>query len=156
MKFSFYSKKNSWSQVSLLISTFILSVSFFRTATAESADARKAYSRGPPLYFVPPWNRLAPEVTQRTKKCFYPATERLTESCRESRSSLKNFRELRWCYTMTISTTTIFSAMQHYNIARTLFRMVATLFQQSNAVLREKLSLRIVSCSITFRANHKE
>ena len=51
-------------------------VSFFRTATAESADARKAYSRGPPLYFVPPWNRLAPEVTQRTKtlNVFSPAT----------------------------------------------------------------------------------
>ena len=37
---------------------------------------------------------------------------------------------------MTISTTTIFSAMQHYNIAATLFRMVATLFQHSNTVLR--------------------
>ena len=37
---------------------------------------------------------------------------------------------------MTISATTIFSAMQHYNIAATLFRMVATLFQHSNAVLR--------------------
>ena len=53
-------------------------MSFFRTATAESADARKAYSRGPPLYFVPPWNRLAPEVTQRTKKLkvVYHVTER--------------------------------------------------------------------------------
>ena len=50
---------------------------------------------------------------------------------------------------MTISATTIFSAMQHYNIS-------AALFRHSNAVLREKLSLRIVSCGITFRANHKE
>ena len=41
MKFSFYSKKNSWSRVSLLLSTFIVLVSFFRTATAESASARK-------------------------------------------------------------------------------------------------------------------
>ena len=37
---------------------------------------------------------------------------------------------------MTISATTMFSAMQNYNIAATLFRMVATLFQHSNAVLR--------------------
>ena len=57
------------------------------------------------------------------------------------------------------SATTIFSAMQHCNItniAATLFRMVATLFQYSNAVLRETLSLRMVLCSITFRENHKE
>ena len=38
---------------------------------------------------------------------------------------------------MTISATTIFSEMQHYNITATL---TATLFQHSNAVLREKLS----------------
>ena len=37
---------------------------------------------------------------------------------------------------MMISATRIFSEMQHYNIAATLFRMVATLFQHSNAVLR--------------------
>ena len=51
-------------------------MSFFLTVTAKSASARKAYSRRPPLYFVPPWNRLAPEVTQRTKtlNVFYLAT----------------------------------------------------------------------------------
>ena len=160
MKFSFYSKKNSWSRVSLLISTFIVLVSFFRTAKAESASARKACSRrqtewgqrkekqaekkshggrerrrrNPPLApltqflfffpffsllcFAPLWNRLASGLTARSKKTkwFLSRYTTNTKSCRDSRSSLKNFRELR-CHTMTISATRIFSAMHwHYNI----------------------------------------
>ena len=45
--------------------------------------------------------------------------------------------------------TTIFSATQRCNIIATLFRMVTTLFQHCNAVLRQKSSLRIVPCKIT-------
>ena len=159
MKFSFYSKKNSWSRVSLLISTFIVLVSFFRTAKADSASARKACSRRQTewgqrkekqaekkswgqgetakkpssrpshpipfffpffslLCFAPLWNRLASGLTARSKKTkwFLSCYATNTKSCRDSRSSLKNFRELR-CHTMTISATRIFSAMHwHYNI----------------------------------------
>ena len=86
---------------------------------------------------------------------------------------------VRSCYGRQFATT-IFSAVQHYNIAATLFRMVTTLFQhsnvlpacrrllfpllhvqqrkletsarrQSNVMLRWKSPLRIVSCNITFR-----
>ena len=42
-----------------------------------------------------------------------------------------------------------FSATQRWNIVATLFRMVTTLFQHCNAVLRLKSSLRIVPCNIT-------
>ena len=42
---------------------------------------------------------------------------------------------LRWCYTRRFATT-IFSATQRCNIVATLFRMVTTLFQHGNAVLR--------------------
>ena len=45
--------------------------------------------------------------------------------------------------------TTTFRATQHYSIVATLFRMVATLFQYCNGMLRWKLSLQIVSCNIT-------
>ena len=67
MKFSFHSKKKRLIAGYLNLA-FIVLVSFFLTATTKSASARKAYSRGLPLYFVPLWNRLAPEVTQRAKK----------------------------------------------------------------------------------------
>ena len=49
--------------------------------------------------------------------------------------------------------TTIFSATQRCNIIATLFRMVSTLFQHCNAVLRQKSSLRIVPCKITYVRN---
>ena len=57
---------------------------------------------------------------------------------------------LRWCYKGRFAMT-IFSATQHYNIVATCFRMIATLFQHCHAVLRSKSSLRIVTCTITFR-----
>ena len=46
--------------------------------------------------------------------------------------------------------TTIFSATEGYNIVAT-FRKAATLFQHLNPVLRQKSSLQMVSCNITFR-----
>ena len=49
--------------------------------------------------------------------------------------------------------TTIFSATQRCNIIATLFRMVTTLFPHCNAVLRQKSSLRIVPCNITYVRN---
>ena len=42
---------------------------------------------------------------------------------------------VRSCYGRQFATT-IFSAVQHYNIAATLFRMITTLFQHSNFMLR--------------------
>ena len=58
----------------------------------------------------------------------------------------------RWCYTGRFATT-IYSAthaalitVQH---CCDIFRMVTTLFQHCNAVLRGKSSLQIVSCNIT-------
>ena len=47
----------------------------------------------------------------------------------------------------------IFSATQRCNIVATLFRIVTTLFQHCNAVLRKESSLRIVSCNITTDIN---
>ena len=44
-------------------------------------------------------------------------------------------RALRWCYTIQFATT-IFSATQRCNIVMRLFRIVTTLFQYCNAVLR--------------------
>ena len=44
--------------------------------------------------------------------------------------------------------TTISSETQRCNIVATFFPIVATLFQHCNAVLRLKLSLRIVPCNI--------
>ena len=44
---------------------------------------------------------------------------------------------LRWCYLKRFATT-IFSATQRCNIVATLFRVVRTLFQHCNAVLRKK------------------
>ena len=46
-------------------------------------------------------------------------------------------RCLRWCFTGRFAMT-IFNAPQRYNIVVTLHRMVATLFQHCNAVLRLK------------------
>ena len=43
--------------------------------------------------------------------------------------------DLKWCYMGRLATT-IFSATQRCNIVATLFRMVPTLFQHCNAVLR--------------------
>ena len=56
---------------------------------------------------------------------------------------------LRWCYTRQFATT-IFSAAQLCSIVATLFRIVTTLFQHCNAVLRWKSSLLSVLCNITF------
>ena len=61
-------------------------------------------------------------------------------------------RAIRWCYTRRFATT-IFSATQRCNIIATLFRMVPTLFQHCSAVLRQKSSLRIVQCNITYVRN---
>ena len=47
----------------------------------------------------------------------------------------------------------IFSATQRCNILATLFRIVTTLFQHCNAVLRKESSFRIVSCNITTDIN---
>ena len=58
---------------------------------------------------------------------------------------------LRWCYTGRFATM-IFSATKLCNIVATLFRIVPTLFQRCNAVLRLKSSLRIVSRNITCRS----
>ena len=65
------------------------------------------------------------------------------------------FSFLKWrigivCYTRQFAMT-IFSATQHYSIVATLFRMVATLFQHCNAVLRWKSSLYLVSCNMIFK-----
>ena len=54
---------------------------------------------------------------------------------------------LRSCYTRRLATT-IFNAIQHFNIVATLFRMVTTLFQHFNAVLRQLLSL----CNVIFKS----
>ena len=52
-----------------------------------------------------------------------------------------------WSYTRRFATT-ILSATQRCNIVATLFRIVTTLFQHCNAVLRKKSSLPIVPCNI--------
>ena len=54
--------------------------------------------------------------------------------------------------------TTIFSATQSCNIVATLFRMVTTLLQHCNAVLRLKSSLRnrIVQCNITLSDSERQ
>ena len=60
-----------------------------------------------------------------------------------------NSWKLGWYYTRRFATT-IFSATQRCNIVATLFRMLTTLFQHCNDVLRKKSSRRIVLCNITF------
>ena len=60
---------------------------------------------------------------------------------------LKNSFVERWCHTKQFATK-IFIATQRCNIVATLFRIVTTLFQHCNAVLRCKSSLLIVPCNI--------
>ena len=69
-----------------------------------------------------------------------------------SKNSLRSHIEvsLRRRYTGRFATT-IFNATHQSNIVATLFRMVATLCQHCNTVLRQKSSLRIVPCSIPFK-----
>ena len=54
----------------------------------------------------------------------------------------------KWSYNRRFASA-IFSATQRYNIVTTLLRIVTTLFQHCNDVLRWKSSLRIVPCNIT-------
>ena len=58
------------------------------------------------------------------------------------------------CYTGRF-VTTIFSATEGCNIVPILFRIVTTLFQHCNAVLRWKSSLPIVPCNITFKQHRR-
>ena len=64
-------------------------------------------------------------------------------------TSTIRLRALRWCYTGQFATT-IFSATKRCNVG-TMLQPFETILQQCcNAVLRQKSSLRIVPCNITF------
>ena len=66
------------------------------------------------------------------------AASTLARACTPLTKSEEKERMLavwRWCYTRWFATT-IFSASQRCDIVATLFRMVTTLFQHCNAVLR--------------------
>ena len=65
-------------------------------------------------------------------------------------SSSLMYPKLRWCYTRRFATT-ILSATQRCNVRTTLHPFDAMYQQYCNAVLRWKLSLRIVQCNIAFK-----
>ena len=92
-------------------------------------------------------------LLQRCFKWLQHFSNTATQCCAKNlrcESSCVTSPTLRRCYTIRF-TTTIFSETQSCNIVATLFRMVTTLFQHCDVVLRWKSSLRIVPCNITFR-----